>query len=293
MAENTKFKCEFCKQDYASYKSRWLHIKKYHDIKPVENRKTHKKYPQNSTKNTMNQCEYCKKIYSRKDSLTRHQTDYCKMKLDDDILKDDKIKEIVQNEIEKFKAEFFKSMKSNTNINNSNSNNTNCNNNTNNGTINNINLVIPLGKENFNDVLSDAQKISIVKANDKAIFKFTELIYTDPQFEKFRNISISNINGEFGNAYDEKIARYVLMKKMEILNKYGWNRLCDIEEFIDYLENKNIDVGNIDKLTVLIDRYAKDDEFKQILNNDLVVLLYNYNKFVKRNLKKVNKEIEI
>ena len=291
MEENIKFKCEFCNQEYSSYKSRWLHIKKYHDINNSKNRKSHKKYPQNSTKNTVYQCEYCKKIYSRKDSLTRHITNYCKMNIDDDILKDDRVREIVQKEIEKFKADFFKSMKTNTNINNI--NNTNCNNNTNNGTINNINLVIPLGKENFNDVLSDAQKISIVKANDKAIFKFTELIYTDPQFEKFRNISISNINGEYGNAYDEKIAKYVLMKKMEILNKYGWNRLCDIEEFIDYLENKNIDVGNIDKLTVLIDRYAKDDEFKQILNNDLVVLLYNYNKFVKRNLKKANKEIEI
>jgi hypothetical protein len=76
MAENTKFKCEFCKQDYASYKSRWLHIKKYHDIKPVENRKSHKKISQN----TVYSCEYCKKIYSRKDSLTRHQTDYCKNK---------------------------------------------------------------------------------------------------------------------------------------------------------------------------------------------------------------------
>ena len=69
--------------------------------------------------------------------------------------------------------------------------------------------------------------------------------------------------------------------------------MCDIEEFIADLENKNIDVGNIDKLTVLIDRYAKDEEFKKIFNNDLVMLLYNYNRYVRRNLQKINKEIEI
>ena len=284
-----EFKCHKCNNIYKSYQSRWNHINKKHlhqnpttPPKPAKN--PHIK------KNHQYMCEFCNKYFTRKDSLNRHQLNRCKMKNDDDILKDEKVKELVHKEIEQFKVDFFKSM----NI-NQNNNINNIINNTNTGTIinNNIKLVIPLGKENFNDVLSDAQKISIVKANDKAIFKFTELIYTDPQFEKFRNISISNINGEYGNAYDEKIARYVLTKKMEILNKYGWNRLCDIEEFIDYLENKNIDVGNIDKLTVLIDRYAKDDEFKQILNNDLVVLLYNYNKFVRRNLKKANKEIEI
>ena len=145
-------------------------------------------------------------------------------------------------------------------------------------------------KENFNNLLTDDQKVSIVKANDKALLKFTELIYTNPDFENYRNISISNIGNEYGNYYNEKVAEYVLMKKIEIVNKYGWNRLCDIEEFIDDLDNKNIDVGNIDKLTILIDRYAKDDEFKKIFNNDLVVLLYNYHKKVKRNINRVNKK---
>jgi len=293
-----EFKCSQCNNIYKSYQSRWNHVHKDH---LHQNTTTP---PKIAKKNQNHQyvCEFCNNSFTRKDSLNRHQINRCKMKIDDDILKDEKVKEFVHKEIEQFKADFFKSMNINpnitTNINNNNQNNiinnNNCNN-TNTGTIinNNIKLVIPLGNENFNKVLSDAQKVSIVKANDKAIFKFTEMIYTDPQFEKFRNVSISNINNEFGNAYDDKLARYVLTKKIEIINKYGWNRLCDIEEFIDDLENKNIDVGNIDKLTVLIDRYAKDDEFKKIFNNELVILLYNYNRYVKRNLKKINKQIEI
>ena len=290
MSNRNIFKCDFCKQDYSSYKSRWLHIKKYHKSN------TSKLLLKNVVNNVVNNniCQYCEKKLCDRTSKWRHEKT-CKKK-DDNIINDTKFQEAVHKEIESFKVDFFKAMKVHpktaTKINNQINNTTN---NTNNGTINNINLIIPLGKENFNDVLSDAQKLSIVKANDKAIVKFTELIYTDPNFEKFRNVSISNINGEYGNVYDEKFAQFVLNKKMEILNKYGWNRLCDIEEFIADLENKNIDVGNIDKLTVLIDRYAKDDEFKKIFNNDIVILLYNYNKYVKRNLKKnhVNKEIEI
>jgi hypothetical protein len=271
-----------------------LHIKKYHKNNISKNTQSIQK---NSIQTSENfQCVYCDKILSRSDNLKRHEKT-CKKKDEDDIFKDEKIKEAYHKEIEQFKADFFKAMKVHPKtadkINNQiSSNNTNSNK-TNKGTIinNNINLIIPLGKENFNEVLSDAQKVSIVKANEKAIYKFTEIIYTDPALEKYRNVSITNINGDHANTYDEKFAKYVLNKKLEIINKYGWNRLCDIEEFIADLENKNIDVGNIDKLTVLIDRYAKDEEFKKIFNNELVILLYNYNRYVKRNLKKINKEI--
>jgi hypothetical protein len=253
---------------------------------------------QPAQKNNSYKCDNCKTCFTRKDSLIRHLKKYCKNIDNIDILKNEiiELKESQKKELEKFKEEIIKLSQSNNNNNTINSNNTNNTNNTNNGTINNnINLIVPLGKENFSKVLSDAQKLTIVQANDKAIFKFTEMIYTEPEFEKYRNVSITNISGEFGNAYDEKVARYVLNKKIEILNKYGWNRLCDIEEFIDYLENKDIDVGNIDKLTVLIDRYAKDDEFKKIFNNELVIFLYNYNKNVKRNINRMNqtKNIEI
>ena len=291
--------CKYCNKEYSSYSSRSNHIKKYHNNKHIiVVKKSEGELDNNVVKPVVNNiCQYCNKILYDRTSKWRHEKT-CKKKddnLKDDIFKDDKIKEAYHKEIEQFKADFFKTMKVhpktatkiNNQIINTNSNNTN------NGTINNINLIIPLGKENFNELLSDAQKVSIVKANDKAIQKFTEIIYTNPEFEKFRNVSITNINGDYANIYDEKFAKYVLNKKLEIINKYGWNRLCDIEEFIADLENKNIDVGNIDKLTVLIDRYAKDDEFKKIFNNDLVILLYNYNRYVKRNLKKINKEIEI
>jgi hypothetical protein len=287
--------CKHCNKEFSSYSSRSNHNKKFHT--KIEECKltspTQKCIPKESLKKrNILECKYCKKIYSNRQNRWKHEQkcDKNNEELDEEL--DDILKEAVNKEIEKFKADFFKAMKVHPKTANKINNQINSNNTINN-TINNINLVIPLGKENFNDVLSDAQKVSIVKANEKAIYKFTEIIYTDPALEKYRNVSITNINGDHANTYDEKFAKYVLNKKLEIINKYGWNRLCDIEEFIADLENKNIDVGNIDKLTVLIDRYAKDDEFKKIFNNELVILLYNYNRYVKRNLKKINKEIEI
>ena len=153
MSNSNKYKCEICKHDYSSYKSRWLHIKKYH-------KNNEKKITQSTQKNSEEfQCVYCDKILSRSDNLKRHEKT-CKKKDEDDIFKDEKIKEAYHKEIEQFKADFFKAMKVHPKtadkINNQiSSNNTNSNN-TNNGTIinNNINLIIPLGKENFNEVLS-------------------------------------------------------------------------------------------------------------------------------------------
>jgi hypothetical protein len=290
--------CEFCKKEYASYASKCNHIRKYHAIKRITQVVT----PE-MTKKIKCSKKYCNALFNNRQSKWRHEKKcdldkkpkiFDEFKKENDELKHEIVilKESHKQELENFKMEVMKMIKKPSN------------NQTNNGTIinnsgtinNNINVIVPMGKENFNKLLTDDQKVSIVKANDKALLKFTELIYTNPDFENYRNISISNIGNEFGNFYDEKVAEYVLMKKIEIVNKYGWNRLCDIEEFIDDLDNKNIDVGNIDKLTVLIDRYAKDDEFKKIFNNDLVVLLYNYHKKVKRNINRINKktkEIEI
>ena len=284
-----EFKCNQCNKIYTTYQSRWNHIKKDHKTKciPLVNCIPKCNNEKLLKKRNILECKYCKKIYSSRQNRWKHEQKCEDNEIDNiNILKNEiiELKESQKQELEKFKEEIIKLSKSN-------NNNTINSNNTNNGTINNnINIIVPLGKENFSDVLSDAQKLTIVKANVKAIFKFTEMIYTEPEFEKYRNVSISNINGEFGNTYDEKVAQYVLNKKIEILNKYGWNRLCDIEEFIDYLKNKDFD-----KLTVLIDRYAKDDEFKKIFNNELVIFLYNYNKNVKKNINRMKqtKNIEI
>ena len=110
MSDGNMYKCEFCKQDYSSYKSRWLHIKKYHKNNNTKN--VAKLDAKIDAKNRRKEysCEYCKNNFTRKDSLIRHQEGRCKKK-DDNIINDTKFQEAVHKEIELFKSDFFKAMK--------------------------------------------------------------------------------------------------------------------------------------------------------------------------------------
>ena len=71
MADRTEFKCEHCKKDYSSYKSRWLHIKKYHKTPVVKSSTTVVqpvvenvvKCSKNENKVANNICKYCNKQF--------------------------------------------------------------------------------------------------------------------------------------------------------------------------------------------------------------------------------------
>jgi hypothetical protein len=85
MVDRAEYRCEFCNKYYASYKSRWLHIKKYHNnnvvkcsINVVEDKKKCSNKCSNKTlhkKIDGNTCKYCNKqfcdrMYRRKCKLS-------------------------------------------------------------------------------------------------------------------------------------------------------------------------------------------------------------------------------
>ena len=74
-----EYKCNICKTQYSSYKSRWLHMYKYHknDIKTLP--QNNSQIPQNNSQ--IYKCLKCSKILSRKDNLTRHEK-ICNNKLE-------------------------------------------------------------------------------------------------------------------------------------------------------------------------------------------------------------------
>ena len=81
-----EYKCNICKTQYSSYKSRWLHNYKYHKNNILETPQNNSQIPQNNSKTPQNnskiyKCLKCSKILSRKDNLTRHEK-ICNNKLE-------------------------------------------------------------------------------------------------------------------------------------------------------------------------------------------------------------------
>jgi hypothetical protein len=81
MEDRTEFKCEHCKKLYSSYKSRWLHIKKYHNtdvsqkLANVSNDVSQKLV--NNSQDNLYKCKYCDNEYKHRSSKSKHEK-YCK-----------------------------------------------------------------------------------------------------------------------------------------------------------------------------------------------------------------------
>jgi len=95
-----EYNCKKCNKKYASYKSLWFHNFKYHKIEVnTEILLHHTKIPKNPIKH---KCKNCNIIFSRKDSLTRHnKTNKCiKITLENN----NKI-EVLEKKMAEYKAE--------------------------------------------------------------------------------------------------------------------------------------------------------------------------------------------
>lgn len=295
MTDRSTLICDFCNKTYASYKSRWLHIKKYHtngdviclpknDVLPKSDVKMTSK--NNNTKSVRYEnsvCKFCEKVLSDRKSRWKHEQ-ICK--------KNDSEIETLKNIIYDLKDELIKQRDENKNIMNTmkihpktlQKINNQITNNINNGV---INIIVPVGKENFNTILSDNQKKEILKGKDKAPIKLTELVYNDPNLKKFRNIYITNMSNDIGYIFDEETQKYIVKRKEYILEKYGWNRRCDIEEFIADLENK-MSYESINDLKKIIENYFNDDDYKKKQDKELLITLYNNRFQVENNYNNIN-----
>jgi hypothetical protein len=286
--------CEICNKQYGSRQSRWNHIKKYHKKSNDLVVNSVVDFECTVVKNVVvndNMCTLCKKELSDRTSRWRHEK-ICKNKdrpTDEAFIElKNQINEIKNNQIvemEKFKKECMKAMKIhpktlqkiNKQLNNY-------------GTINNFNI-IALGKEKLEDVLTDKQKINILKSCNEAPSKLTNLIYSNPELEKFRNIYITNLSNDIGYVFDDDKKQYIVKPKSQIINQYSNERVWDIESFYDELKDK-LDELTIKKIETLIKNYFNCDDTKNKIKKELLISLYNNKVNVKEIYEKVN-EIEL
>ena len=285
MDKKNEYNCCLCNKYYKNYKSLWKHKYIYHKTETSQIPQNSPQTPQNNilSSNNLSQnmsCKFCKKILSRKDNLIRHENT-CKKKTDNketDIIKKlekelSEIKELIKTikihpkTLEKMNKELIST-------NTGNINNGNGNINTTNNTTNNIINIIPLGKENLNEIFTDTQKLNILKAGEKAHIALTEFIYQTPEYKKLRNIYITNLQNNTGYIYDTKQNQYIIKSKNEIINHYSRERFWNIEAFLEKVKDE-LDEKEIDKINHLIKDYFNDDNFNKKKKSELLITLYN------------------
>jgi uncharacterized C2H2 Zn-finger protein len=191
-----EYKCKICKKEYKSYQSLWNHTKIIHTEITQSVTIIH-----NSPPNNTHKCIRCNKLFSRSDSVKRHQN---KCKIDVIIELKEEINEL-KNQINKISNKTSnkiinenKTITDNTQINNGTINNNN-----------NINIKVSLGYENIND-LTKQDHLKILNSGYMSLIKLIELLNLNPDLPQYNNILVTNLVDKFNSITldDEELIKY-------------------------------------------------------------------------------------
>jgi hypothetical protein len=229
-------------------------------------------------------CKNCIKIYKHKSSRSKHEKN-CK-----EIIDYKKENEKLKSEIEKIKETQKKILhslkihpKTLQKINNQ------LNNNINNGTINNTINIVPLGKENLSEILSDKEKLLILNKKYNSINELINKIHVLPnkKYNQFKNAYITNLQNDIAYEYDVTSKQFIAVDKCILLEKLIDTRMSDIETFALQLdENNNLPPELSPIIEKFIDQMWTDNsELKQKKIKQVKLLLYNNKDMIRNDLK--------
>ena len=290
---NTKYSCDYCNNNYSSYKSLWGHNKKYHNGVKTEK-------PTTIEENiTGYECRLCNKIYKYKQGRYKHEKscngikpsslelEVEKMKqntLDKEQEKIDKEVELVKLQIKlqgmkRLDIKTFKSMnkmlmdRSTQNITNNTQN------------ITNNYQILALGHEKIINNLSRNEKILILDSRHNSIDKIVEIVHCG-NHNMFKNIIITNLKDKFAYRYDETKGYFITENKTDLLDNLIMFRVMDLEAIYDELSSANkIDSKTKRLIQEFFDKMDNEEPFiydtveyanyKSYKMNNIKILLYN------------------
>jgi hypothetical protein len=302
-----KFICDICDKKYKSYLSFWNHNNRFHksdipilspklnsDI-PILSPKLNSDIPILSPKLNSDIlilpqkhiCNYCDKELSSYKNLHRHLKTCKKIKDPETIIND------LKKKLTDYEEQFAEIKKTVTTIMNKNckvhpktlqkiqniltNNNSNNNNTINNGTINNINInIVPFGKEDTTNILSNKTKREILNRKHQALYACIEKVHFNKDYPQFNNIMITNMKTNEAHIYNENTKTFILANKDDVIGNLIDNRLTDIEEFKELLID-DLPPGTVEIINKLINKWdtEKDvqDKVKLILFNNRKITL--------------------
>jgi hypothetical protein len=308
--DNKIYTCEICSKNYKTYKSMWHHKNKYHEKNdqkmtsiPTKNDHclTNNDQSENNleniteiklTDNTI--CIYCDKKLSAYTHLRRHLKT-CKEK-ERKLIEYDELKKEhseMKKNFEELKTIMLEMMnnkykmhpkKMQKIINTTNNNNTNSHNNI---TINNQINIIELGDEKLNDIFSKEEKLKILKRGYSSLEEIIRYTHLNDKYIQFQNIIITNSRNNQAYMYNNKLGKFILCDKKEILEELIIYRMDDLLVFYDEHKNKLEPKlrTNLEKMFQLKD----DDEYGKRKRDEFNILFYNESN---KDLLKIKKDNE-
>jgi hypothetical protein len=205
---------------------------------PPKTRKLH----QNSGVFT-NQCGYCDKVFSRSDSLARHQAKRCKMR------------QCVIKTNEGKRSEVHTGSHNNIH-------NTVITNNINNNIIHvptQTTQIVPLGKEDLVNFFTNEQQIYILNKMFGSFIYLVEYVHVSGKYPQFQNISITNLRSNVGYSYDDKKRTFLAKNQTDLIASVIDIRLDDIRDFLENVKD-SLETKVIEKITQLISEVEEQQE---------------------------------
>jgi hypothetical protein len=288
--------CQYCNKEYSSYSSRSNHVKKYHPPNTTVNTPKTTISPTKTHQNCVNelQCEYCKKIFSRMDSKIRHLKNRCKKIININDIKIDDMSELrkqnddMKKQLDELKDLIQKSLKIHPKTLQKINNQLN-----NNGIINN-NIVIQVGNEDFNKVLSEKEKLYLLNKYANSVVEMVKMVHIsdDEKFKPYKSMYITNLQNNVAYKYNEESKKFIAVTKSELLESIIDNRLADIENFHEDYKEK-ITAFTSKQITKFIERMLDEKEYKDVKKEEIKFAIYNGREEIIQQIKENNPDLNI
>jgi hypothetical protein len=236
-------------------------------------------------------CKLCNKTFTLKTNLYRHAKYRCiktkstnenetpNMQLNQHEEKIKKLEEHIKEQDDKIKEqdEKIKKLEQNSIVTTQNNNNT-VNNITQNNTTNNNNniqnnIIFELGNENFEQVLTDQQKLQILNQKYSSIEYFIKKYHCNKKYPQFQNVKITSMTKSHCEVYSKNDKKYITKDLKDVIEQLVDCRIGDLNIILD--ETPNVPENTNIAVRGLFEKMDTDEEYKKEKYKKVKMTMYS------------------
>ena len=163
----------------------------------------------------------------------------------------------------------------------------------NNGIINN-NFVVQLGYEDFNKVLSEKEKISLLNKYSNSVVEMVKMVHVSPyeKFKPYKSMYITNLQNNIAYKYDDESKKFIAVTKNDLLDTIIDNRLSDIESFHEDYKDK-ITPFTSKQINIFLEKMNNQKEYKDTKKEEIKLVIYNGREEIIQQIKENNPDLNI